>query len=288
MKVGTGALLSFFAIACGSDEPIVTNARADWQLLSSLDWELDSGREHSTCTRKTVDRDLVIAQFEPLSPSGTHHTALTTGEPSAPDGQFACDVFEARTSLFGAQVGSNPLTLPDGVVMRVRKGQQLVLGLHLFNTTPATLRGKSGVRALIAKPTPAQVEAEAFSVWAMDFVLPAARETRTSAACTLTRESTIFALHPHMHSLGTHVKVVVRSGDTERVIHDAPFEFTEQLFHPIAPLKLHAEDRVEIECTHRNTRDSVVRSGGSSADEMCSVAVYGYPASSDGAVLCRY
>jgi hypothetical protein len=289
MRAGPGALLTFFAVACGSDDAqIVTNAGADWQLLSSLDWQLDSGREDLTCTRKTVDRDLVIAQFEPLTPSGTHHTALTTGEPSAPDGQFGCDLFEARTPLFGAEVGSNRLILPDGVVMRVRKGQQLVLGLHLFNTTPATLRGKSGVRALIAKPTPVQVEAEAFSVWAMEFALPAARETRTSAACTLTRESTIFALHPHMHSLGTHMKVVVQSGDTERVIHDAPFDFAEQLFHPIEPLKLHARDRVEIECTHRNTRDSVVRSGGGSADEMCSVAVYGYPAASDGEALCRY
>jgi len=289
MKAGTGAFLSFFAVACGSDDAhIVTNAGADWQLLGSLDWQLDSGHEDWPCTRKTVDRDLVITQFEPLSPSGTHHTVFTTGEPSAPDGQFACDLFEARTPLFGAGVGSNPLILPDGVVMRVRAGQQLVLGLHVFNTTPATLRGKSGVSALIAKPTPVQVEAEAFSVWAADFALPAARETRTSASCALTRESTIFALHPHMHSLGTHVKVVVQTGNTERVIHDAPFEFSEQLIHPIEPLKLHARDRVEIECTHRNTRDSVVRSGGSGAAEMCSVAVYGYPASSDGDSLCRY
>jgi hypothetical protein len=180
------------------------------------------------------------------------------------------------------------LILPDGVVMRVRAGQQLVLNMHLFNTTPATLRGKSGVSAVIAKPTPTQVEAEAFSVWAVEFVLPAARETRTSASCTLTRESTIFALHPHMHSLGTHVKVVVQSGDAERVIHDAPFKVAEQFIHSIEPLKLDAGDRVEIECTHRNTRDAVVRSGGSSADEMCSVGVYGYPASSDGAALCRY
>jgi len=289
MKVGTGVFLSFFVVACGTDDAqIVTSAGVDWQLLTSLDWQVDPGSESWTCTRKTLDRDLAITRFEPISPSGTHHTMLTNGEPSAPDGQFGCEAFEQRKLLHTTTVGSNALNFPDGVVMRVRAGQQLFLGLHLFNTTSAPLRGNSGVRALIAKPAPGQVEAEAINVWAQDFELPPGRQTLTKGGCTLTHESTVFALHPHMHELGIHAKIVAHSGGTERVIHDAPFEFAEQLIHPIEPLKLLPGDRVEIECTHRNTRDSVVTYGGSSAAEMCLVELYRYPASSDGADYCRY
>jgi hypothetical protein len=289
MKAGTGVLLSFFAVACGADDAhIDATSAAGWQVLTSLDWQLDPGLESWTCTRKTLDRDLMIARFEPISPIGTHHTVLTTGEPSAPDGQFGCDAIEQRSLLLTTTVGSNALIFPDGVVMRVPAGQQLVLGLHLFNTTGAPLRGSSGVRALIAKPAPGQVEAEAINVWAQDFELPPGRQTLTKGGCTLTQESTVFALHPHMHELGTHVKIVAHSGGTERVLHDAPFDVAEQLIYPIEPLTLLPEDRVEIECTHRNTRESVVAYGGSSAAEMCLVELYRYPASSDGANYCRY
>jgi hypothetical protein len=290
MKVGTGVSLSFFLVACEPDDSQIaaTSAGADWQVVTSLDWQLDSGREQWTCTRKTVSEDLFITRFEPFSSSGTHHTVLTTGEPSAMDGQFGCDLFESRTLLFSAEVGSNPLILPEGVVMRVRAGQQLFFGLHLFNGTHAPIRGNSGVRALIAKPAPALVEAEAINVWAQDFVLPAGRETRTLGGCTLTHESTVFALHPHMHALGTHMKIVAHAGGTERVIHDAPFDFEEQIIHPIEPLALLPGDRLDIECTHRNTRDSAVAYGGSSTAEMCLVEIYRYPAASDGVDYCRF
>jgi len=290
MKVGTGVFLSFFAVACGSGDAdnVAASAGTDWQLLASLNWQLDPGGEDWPCTRKTLAHDLLIAQFEPFGPSGTHHTVLLTGEPSAADGQFGCDMFESRTMLFNAAAGTKTLTLPDGVAMRVRAGEQLFFGLHVFNTTLAPLRGNSGVRALIAKPAPGQVEAEAANIWAQDFVLPPGQETREVGGCLLARESTIFALHPHMHALGTHVKVVAHTGGTERVIHDAPFDFEEQLIYPIEPLGLLPGDRVEIECTFRNTRDSAVAYGPRITDEMCLLEAYAYPAPSDGASFCRY
>ncbi len=290
MKVGTGVFFSFFVVACGADDAdnVTTNVGVDWQSLAAFDWQLDSGSEQWPCTRKTLDHDLLIAEFEPFGSTGTHHTILTASEPSVADGQFGCDLVEPRTMLFNASAGTKSLVFPDGVAMRVRAGQQLFFGLHLFNTTLAPLRGTSGLRARIVKPASGQLEAEATNIWAQDFVLPAGQETRQIAGCILARESTIFALHPHMHALGTHMKVVAHMGGTERVIHDAPFDFEEQLIHSIEPLKLLPGDRVEAECTFRNTRDSAVVYGPRITDEMCLLEVYGYPASSDGALYCRY
>jgi hypothetical protein len=281
-------LLVFFAVGCGTDDARVakTTAGAGWQLLTALDWQLDSGREYSTCMRTTVDRDLSIAMFEPISPSGTHHMVLSTGAPSAPDGQFGCEIFEPRTLLFATGLGPTPLTLPENVVARVRPGQQLLLSMHLFNTTPAPLEGTSGVRALIVEQSSFELEAEAISVGTLKLALPAGRETVTRGGCTLTHESIVFALHPHMHELGTHMKVVARSRRTERVIHDEPFDVAEQPIYPIESLKLSPGDRLEIECTHRNTTGSLVTYGESTKAEMCAVGVYRYPASSDGAYFC--
>ncbi len=286
MRVGASVLLSLLAVACGSEDAPTDETTANWQLLTSLSWQLDPGREYSTCLRTSVERDLSLAHFEPISPRGTHHSVLAVGERSAPDGQFGCDGLESRTLLFGAGVGPNALILPHGVAMHIRAGQQLVLGLHLFNTTAATLRGTSGVRALVVEASPSHVNAEAISVGTRDLRLPGGQSTVTKAFCTLTRESTVFALHPHMHALGTHARVVVHSGGSERVIHDEPFDFAEQLIHPIEPLRLLPGDRIEIECTHRNTGTSLVEYGESSSAEMCAVGVYRYPASSDGAYFC--
>jgi hypothetical protein len=288
MRVGASVLLSLFAVACGTEDARTadTTAAANWQLLTSLDWQLDPGREYSTCVRTSLERDLSITRFEPISPRGTHHSVLGVGGRSAPDGQSGCDVLEPRTLLFGAGVGTNALILPPGVVMHIRAGQQLILGLHLFNTTATTLSGTSGARAQVVEASPAHVNAEAISVGTRDLRLPPGRSTVTKARCTLTRESTVFALHPHMHALGTHLKVVVRSGGSERVIHDKPFDFAEQPIHPIEPLRLFPGDQVEIECTHRNTGTSLVAHGESSSAEMCAVGVYRYPASSDGAYFC--
>jgi hypothetical protein len=269
-----------FAAGCGSDE------RVGWEQLVSVDWAIDSGSEYGTCTRLTLDRDLTIARFEPTSPRGTHHTVLTTGAPGAPDGPFGCDLFEQRKLLFGTGVGSSALALPEGVVARVRAGEQLVLALHLFNTTTAPLQGTSGVRVLAVAPSAEQIEAEAISVLTQDVSLPPGRETVTRAGCTFTHESTIFALHPHMHVLGTHMKIIARKGSTTNVIHDARFDFGEQTIYPIAPLVLAPGDRLELECTHSNTTASVVSYGANSTAEMCAAGVYRYPASSSGSYFC--
>ena len=162
-----------------------------------------------------------------------------------------------------------------------------MLALHLFNATAGPLRGTSGVRAWSVPPSSADIGAEAISVWTKDFSLPPGRVTVTRARCTFAHESTVFALHPHMHALGTHMKVIARTGHAQKVLHDERFDFVEQPSFPIEPLTLAAGDRLEIECTHINTTASVVTYGASSRAEMCAVSVYRYPASSSGNYFCN-
>jgi hypothetical protein len=89
-----------------------------------------------------------------------------------------------------------------------------------------------------------------------------------------------------MHQLGRHMKVVARIGGQDRVIHDNPYDFSDQPIYPLEPLKMAAGDSLHVECTHENTTGSMVTWGESSTAEMCHAGVYRYPAASGGFFFC--
>ena len=168
-------------------------------------------------------------------------------------------------------------TMPDHVATRVESGQQVVLRLHLFNTTNDVLTGHSGV---IVKTTNADaVDHIAGSVLAGTTMLsiPPGTSTQTGT-CTLGADATVFNLFPHMHKLGRSMKAVAQlAGGAEKTLYDGPFQFDEQLRYELDPLSMQAGDRVRIECTYDNTTDGTVGFGESSLDEMCFIGISSYP-----------
>jgi hypothetical protein len=259
-----------------------------WQNLISGDWQLEPGTEDYICVRTTLDRDVAIAAFEAINPNGTHHTVLTVGPPSEADGITPCSSFvQHGTMIFGSGVRTGTFEIPDGVVMRIRAGQQLLLNLHLFNTSPAPINGTSGARVLMVDPSSVELEAESILAGTFSLSLPPQVETLTRGTCTLTSESTLFAVQPHMHQLGRYMKVTARVGGQDRVIHDGVYDFGEQPIYPMEPLKMAAGDSLHVECTHENTTNAVVTWGESSTAEMCHAGVYRYPAASTGYFFCQ-
>jgi hypothetical protein len=284
---------------CGSDESSGNGAsqggsggsggsQAGWQTLITGDWSVGAGSEDYYCVRKTLDSDLVVGAFEAINPLGTHHTVLTVGEPSGEDGLAECDSFmNHRTMVFGSGVGTDPFELPDGVGMRLRKGQQLLLNLHLWNSGTDAISGRSGTRVRSIEPGALEFEADSVLAGTIAVSLPPNQETRTSGHCTITSPGTVFAVQPHMHQLGTHMKVTLRSGETEHVLHDDAYDFGDQTIYPLAPLALAAGDRVEVVCTHDNTTTSPVSWGESSSAEMCHAGIYRYPPSGSAYFFCQ-
>jgi hypothetical protein len=295
---------SLFLVACGGESAAPngaagtagTGGNADsgsttlgWQDLISGSWQVPSGSEIYTCVRTTLDHDVSIRSFEAINPRGTHHTVLTVGPPSAPDGQTPCNSFEQHNTLiFGSGVGTNPFEFPEGVAVRLHAGQQLLLNLHLFNTSGADITGTSGTRALVVEPSEVTAEAESILAGTLSLTLPPKEETKTLATCTINSESTLFGVQPHMHQLGTHMKVVARVGGVDQVIHDGDYDFGEQPIYPMAPLKMGPGDTLHVECTHMNTTDAVVNWGESSKAEMCHGGVYRYPAANSGPFFCAF
>lgn len=272
-------------VACGSkdDAPAAGAAADPGRDLTTIvtgGWTIEPGTEGYVCVRKTLTEDLVVGGFEALNPPGTHHTLLTYGDPDGPDGITDCNAAEIRPrALFASGVGTDPLDFPEGVGFRIAKGTQLLLNLHLFNTSDEPLSGESGTRARVLSPADVVHEAEGLLAGTTSLEIPAGATTDHVGHCTMTSDVTLFAVAPHMHQLGIHEKVVAESaGKGEVVLHDAPYSFEEQSFSLIDPLELKKGERLRIECRHRNTTDSDVRFGDSSLAEMCFAGVYRYPA----------
>lgn len=259
----------------------------EWETVISGDWSLEARSEKYVCVRKTVERDTIFRAMRAINPLGTHHTLLTIGEPGAPDGVSDCDASVNYPLLVaGSGVGTNPLEFPTGVVMKIEKGQQLLLNLHLFNVRDEPLTGTSGTEVKPGDEADALHVGQAILAGTLGITLPAGERTTVSGTCTMTDDATIFAVAPHMHQLGVHLKAVAESsvqGDV--VLSDAMYDFENQRVALVGPVEMKAGDRVRVDCTYENTTKKVVQFGDSSLAEMCFAGLLRYPASA-GAFLC--
>lgn len=254
--------------------------------LITADWTLASGTEIYQCTRLTVTEDLYITEFHPVIPKGTHHTVLTLQPPGVPDGTAECaDPFEGGPQqIYGTGVGSLPMKLPPGTAIKVGKGQQLHLNLHLFNVGAAEISGTSAIQVVTTTAAEVQNEAE-LHIWGkVDGLTVAPNTTSTqTGSCTVPAPSTLFIMQPHMHQLGRHLKLThTPAGGSTNVLFDDDYSFEKQVHVGFEPaVALAAGDDLTITCTYDNPTANTVLFGESSNDEMCLAGLWMFPAGAD-------
>src|SRR5262249_5805829 len=153
----------------------------------------------------------------------THHTLLTMGPPDKPDGVAPCSVAEIRTtSVFSSGVGTDPLTFPPGVSLKIPKGTQLLLNLHLFNTADHPISGTSGTLIHRLAEQDTNIIPEDQLAGTVFINLPPHTKKTTIGGCLASSDVTVFAVAPHMHKLGVYLKVIGQSSISgDRVLHDA-------------------------------------------------------------------
>ena len=284
---------SLFALAGCSSARNASVAASDagtsasaFSLLAEGDWQLDAGSEGYFCVRKTVTEDTWIAGFRPISPVGTHHTVLSvdgmTGDAGAPkpDGVTQCEAVTLGSVLLGGSgVGTAPYVFPVGVAVKIPKGKQILLNLHVFNASSETLRGTSGIEAMKVDASDVVHEAELVEAGkVIGLTVPPGSSTQTGT-CTLRGDVTVFSVGPHMHRLGTHMmtRAVPVSGPPTTLI-DRDYSFDDQSFDFLdQPVNLHAGDTIEVNCSYQNPQAITVGFGQSTRDEMCFTATYLYP-----------
>lgn len=250
-----------------------------WQRLMEADWEVAPMAEGYRCMTFTIPKDIYITAFYPQSPPGTHHATFVVSETATePDRVFACGVGgTGERRLQGSGAGTESSALPDGVAQVLRAGQQVTMNLHLFNVTEETLRGRSGVWVKTIAADQVEHESETILAGPLSLDIPVGESTQRGQ-CTINADATLYAIGPHMHQIGAHMRITASTAAGQVEIHDAPYDFTHQVVYDIEPLELKAGDVVRLECTYLNDTDSPVSWGDSSLDEMCFIGLSVYPA----------
>jgi hypothetical protein len=282
------ACTALSASACSADDDRAGNTKdEEFQTLIEETWSLAPGVETYRCLRFTAREELYVSSFRALKPQGTHHNVLTVNDtPTEPDGVSECDGFSvAPRALFGAGVGTQDRVLPAGLAFKVATGSQLHLSLHLVNSSSQPLSGRSGVLIKTMDPRDVQALAESVTAGTVLFSVPPGRSIQ-SGKCTFDRDATIFSVFPHMHQTGVHMKVLAQSSVAGSVVlHDGPYDFNEQVFHPVDLLQMKAGDVVNVECTYNNATGTTIPFGDSSYEEMCFAGLARFPAGS-GSLPC--
>jgi hypothetical protein len=254
-----------------------------WETLIDSSWTLARESEGYWCARKTVSEEIWVGAFRALAPPGTHHTVVTVEDATGPDDTGPCGPGSLGPDmLFASGVGTDDLSFPEGVAVKVPAGKQILLNLHLFNTTPEEMKGVSGTLVRKRTPSASLKEAELVLAGTLAVLLPPNQETTLSGSCAFGGDATVVTVWPHMHQLGTHQKVVHHAAAGEAVWHDAAFSFAEQTNYPIPSSVVKAGESVEVLCTWKNTHPTLVTFGDSSTQEMCFAGLYRYPALQDG------
>lgn len=245
-----------------------------WERLIEGSWTLGAGEEKTRfCVKKELTEDVYIKAIRPVHPKGTHHTLLTLG-----DGKIDCTTAVAQGLIYAAAIGSEGLELPEGVAMKLPKGMFLNLGLHLYNTSNEELAGTSAMEVVTMPKEDVKFESEALLAGPLGISLPPGKETTIQADCAITADQNIYALFPHMHQWGTHLKTVLTMSGEENVLHDSAFRFDEQVQLLLDPvLELHPGDNVHTECTYDNDTSRTITFGESSDTEMCFSVLFRYP-----------
>jgi copper type II ascorbate-dependent monooxygenase-like protein len=279
-------LLAIVVIAGCAGETAAEPVAETWQTLLTTDWTLASGSEEFLCMRKTLEEDALVTAFEAIASTGTHHTVLSVGEPSGPDGVSPCPGSEGNAArIFGTGVGTDAFTFPPGIGVVLHGGEQLLLNLHIYNTGAEAISGTSGIRALSSAPVDGLIEADGTLMGTVAIDIPAGSHTVVEGGCLIDEEATVFAVLPHMHTLGTHIRVIAESEAAGTVsFFDGDYTFETQRYYRTDEVKLSPGDRVRVECTYDNPSDHDVRFGDGTDDEMCFAGVMRYPAT--GEDLC--
>ena len=266
--------------ACGSTAPD-DSVPVGFQPLLSGDWQMAPGTEGYWCVRATIADTMYIRGFRPIAPPGTHHTALAIDLQGGDDGAFPCEAKDVGFKLlFGSGVGTEPYELPEGVAFVLEGGSQVLLNLHLYNTTDAPISGTSGVE--VDRIPQATVEYEAEVVYALDTDLDIPPgDSVANHTCTFASQSTIVGVFPHMHKLGTRMSA--KLGDT--TFFDHPYTFEEQLNYATDLVEVAPDDKITYSCGYTNSTGAYVAFGDSTDDEMCVLGMYRYP-SQNGISLC--
>jgi Copper type II ascorbate-dependent monooxygenase, C-terminal domain len=253
------------------------NATDEWTKLVDGTWQMTAGKEGYWCTRKTIEKDTYVKAFRAQAPLGTHHTLLLVTQGGVPDGEESCGPLLGANMIFASGIGTEDLVFPEGVAVKIPAGSQLLLNLHLFNTSSKTIGGVSGIEMKTMNAADMNEEAEMIFGGPTNINIPPNGSQVVEGSCIFPGTTNIWSVWAHMHQYGTNMKITHQSASGPNILHNGPYSFEEQINYLIEPVKVYAGEELLIECTYQNPTSQTVTWGDSSNSEMCFAGFYRYP-----------
>jgi hypothetical protein len=195
-------------------------------------------------------------------------------------------MLELRFLVGAGGAGGVSLSLPEGMALRIKPGQQLVIQSHYINTSPEDRTVMDAVDLHLASADTSPEIADAFAVLADDIAIPPfAVEHESVKNCVIDREMDIHLLLGHTHDFGVlfQMEHVPQEGPTEllywatdgALLRDDPDVTIYE-----EPLHLVPGDVLRVTCRWTNTTPEPL---GWPA-EMCVGFMYYTPA--EGFLIC--
>lgn len=215
-----------------------------------------------------------------------HHAKLyVTSEVRPTDRSFACDPMPADAIAIHIYApGGSPLELPPDTALELPAGTRtLLIETHVLRvgSEPSGMASASVCRAL-ERP-------EKLAGWLrlqapVPAIRPGMRESARSR-CRFAADFHALLAWPHMHLLGKEFHAFRARGDAMTALVDvAPWDFSQQRSYETS-LELQADDVLETSCIWENPTTSYVFAGNLTSDEMCTLALLGWPRES---ASCAY
>ena len=197
---------------------------------------------------------------------GTEFGASGTGDGGADAHSLSMGAFLGAVG--GAGGGTPPVTLPEGVALRLKKGSGIMLNLHYLNTGEEAIDGNAVLDLKFADPDPSRKLAAMFINLNLGFDLPASTNTTSSIDCVAQSEVQIIMMSNHMHEFGTSASTEVHraGGGAVDGLRADPTWSSDMSFNPTfarwpvdAPFLLHTGDTVRTTCNWNNTTAKAIQ-----------------------------
>lgn len=223
----------------------------------------------------------------PGNPATVHHVIVyeptSDAEGAAARARDAAEAGPGYTCFGGAVVDAFPVvlwapgggatTFPRGTGVEIPATRPLIVQIH-YNVLGGSGTDRTRVDIQTA---PSAVPAYIVPMVDSRFSIPPRMASYTSSATQSlsalgSLSPRVYGSFPHMHTMGTSLRVELLRGDTEECVIDVPrWDFNWQLAYWYeTPFRVSASDRVRITCEWNSMgRDANTTWGEGTEDEMC-------------------
>ncbi len=292
MKLATLALVASALsalVSCSSssapagDGASIPAPAVGYQLTSTPVTIPAGGEEYLCWSYELPSAFSVVGTVTGIPSSGVHHYAVFTSSaalPAQPSG-YDCHIMDGSWGLVSGGGRSTPgFDFPAGVGMPLPEHQHVIFQLHLLNAGSSALEVPVEALNLVGSTSKSLQVAGVVVAGNLDLTLPPHATTDVTGGCAAAQAlPNVFAVFPHMHTLGTHITMSVtpQGATTPNTILDQSWDFGSQGVYPVTASAA-AGDQLTVTCTFQNPSDDTIHFGESTNDEMCLGVYYYYPA----------